>query len=103
MSSAPWWRRAADGSIVITVHVQPGAKTTAIAGRHGEALKIRLSAPPVDGKANAALIDFLARHLGLARSQVTLVTGAAGRHKLLRVAGCEEARLAALEAPPRGD
>jgi hypothetical protein len=99
VSTAPWWRRAADGSVTIAVHVQPGAKTTGIAGRHGEALKVRLAAPPVDGKANAALVDYLARRLGVARGQVTLVAGAAGRHKRLRVAGCDEARLAALEAP----
>lgn len=99
MSPVPWWRRGADGSVTIAVHVQPGAKRTGIAGRHGEALKVRLAAPPVDGKANAALVDYLAQRLGVARSQVTLVAGAAGRHKRLRVADCDEARLAALEAP----
>ena len=47
-----WFRLAADGRITLTLHIQPGAKQTAFAGLHGDALKIRLAAPPVDGKAN---------------------------------------------------
>ena len=54
-----WLSRAADGSVILTLHIQPGAKKTEITGLHGEALKIRLAAPPVDGKANACLIEFL--------------------------------------------
>ena len=47
-----WYRVAADGHITLTLHIQPGAKKTEFAGLHGDALKIRLAAPPVDGKAN---------------------------------------------------
>ena len=49
-----WLRVAADGRITLTLHIQPGAKKTEFGGLHGDALKIRLAAPPVDGKANAA-------------------------------------------------
>jgi uncharacterized protein (TIGR00251 family) len=55
------WRREEDGAVVLVLHVQPGAKRTEVAGVHGDALKIRLAAPPVDGKANAELVRFLAR------------------------------------------
>jgi hypothetical protein len=86
--------------VTLALHVQPGARKTELGGLHGTALKVRLAAPPVDGKANEALIAFVARLLAVPRSRVTLVGGAASRHKLLRVEGCDEARLAALEAPP---
>lgn len=55
--------------MVLTLHVQPGAKKTEIAGLHGDALKIRLAAPPVEGKANDCLIVFLAQKLGIAKRQ----------------------------------
>lgn len=93
-----WCRRGADGSLVLTVHVQPGAKRTEIAGLYGDALKLRLAAPPVDGKANGALIAFMAQCLDVPRSAVELVTGAGSRHKILRVTGVGEAALAALAA-----
>jgi uncharacterized protein (TIGR00251 family) len=67
------------------VHAQPGAKKTGVAGVHGETLKIRLAAPPVEGKANEALIAFIAERLGLRRAEVQLVRGEASREKTLRV------------------
>jgi uncharacterized protein (TIGR00251 family) len=60
------WLREVDGAIMLTVHVQPGAKRSEMAGLHGDALKIRLAAPAVDGRANAALLAFVAQRLGLA-------------------------------------
>jgi uncharacterized protein (TIGR00251 family) len=60
------WLRQVDGAIVLTVHLQPGAKRSEVAGEHGDALKIRLAAPAVDGRANAALLEFVAQRLGLA-------------------------------------
>lgn len=71
--------------VEIAVHVQPGAKRTEIAGRHGDALKIRLAAPPVDGKANDALIAFLAESFGVPRRRVTLLRGAKSRDKVVRI------------------
>lgn len=81
------WLRADGDGIVLTLHIQPGAKKTEVAGRHGDALKIRLAAPPVDGKANEALIAFLAKALGVPKANVELVSGQTSRAKRLRVAG----------------
>ena len=79
------WLRGGARTAILTVHVQPGARKTEIIGPHGDALKIRLAAPPVDGKANAALIDFLADRLGVARGQVTLKSGQTSRRKVLEI------------------
>ncbi|MCK6376788.1 MAG: DUF167 family protein [Zoogloea sp.] len=91
-----WLNRAADGSLVLSLHIQPGAKKTEIAGLHGEALKIRLAAPPVDGKANAALIAFLAKTCGVPKSAVELVSGETSRTKRVRLTGVDVAKVEAL-------
>lgn len=85
--SETWLQRPAKnpGCLQLTVHVQPGAKTTTCAGIHGDALKIRLAAPPVDGKANQALIVWLARTLGYPQSAITLLRGQSSRHKVLAI------------------
>jgi uncharacterized protein len=80
----PPWLRQAGADVLLSLHVQPGAKKTEIAGQHGEALKIRLAAPPVDGKANECLIAFLAGRLGLPKSRLELVSGASSRAKRVR-------------------
>ena len=80
-----WYRVADDGRITLTLHIQPGAKKTEFAGLHGEALKIRLAAPPVDGKANEALIELVARHFGCAKSSVSIKTGAGSKLKRVTV------------------
>lgn len=72
-------------TVTLTLHLQPGAKKTEIAGLHGDALKIRLAAPPVDGKANAALIDFIAHTLKLPKAAVTLKSGQTSRRKVLEI------------------
>lgn len=74
-------------TVRITVYVQPRAKRTEIAGRHGTDLKIRVAAPPVDQSANEALIAFVAGRLGLRRPDVRLVAGAASRRKMLEING----------------
>jgi uncharacterized protein len=79
------WLRASGDDIVLTLHIQPGAKKTEVAGPHGDALKIRLAAPPVDGKANDCLIAFLADRLGVPKSRVVLEAGASSRSKRVRV------------------
>ena len=81
------WLRQGERQTTLTLHIQPGAKKTEVAGVHGDALKIRLAAPPVDGKANAALIAFVADRLGLAKSAVSLKSGQTSRRKVLEVTG----------------
>ncbi len=88
-----WYRVGAAGRITLTLHIQPGAKKTECVGLHGDALKIRLAAPPVDGKANAALVAFVADYFGLAKSAVTLKSGQTSRRKVLEIVGLTEARL----------
>jgi hypothetical protein len=83
----PRWLNEDPGSITLTLHVQPGAKRTEVAGLHGDALKIRLAAPPVDGQANEALIAFLADAFGVPKRQVELLSGHASRSKRVRVHG----------------
>lgn len=91
-----WLSQAGDGSVVLTLHIQPGAKKTEIVGLHGEALKIRLAAPPVDGKANAALVAFLAKLCGVSRSDVALISGESARAKRVRIVGVAAEALAGL-------
>ena len=71
----------------LVVHVAPRARTTAVAGRHGDAIRIRVAAPPEDGAANAELVRFLAERLGVSRSAVAIAAGAAGRRKTVEIAG----------------
>jgi uncharacterized protein (TIGR00251 family) len=79
--------RAGDGGCTVTVRVHPGAICNAISGTHGDALKISLTAPPTDGRANAALIEFLAQRLGVPRLSVELIAGSASRTKVVRILG----------------
>ncbi|CAG0980814.1 hypothetical protein GPROT1_02266 [Gammaproteobacteria bacterium] len=79
------WLREAGGTIVLALHVQPGAKRTETAGTYGDSLKIRLAAPPVDGKANAELVRFLADAFGVPQRQVTILRGETSRQKSVRI------------------
>jgi uncharacterized protein (TIGR00251 family) len=76
------------------VKVHPRAKKNAITGEVGDALKVALTAPPADGKANAACIEFFAKLLNVSRSSVTIASGQSSRNKVVRVAGlsAEEVR-----------
>lgn len=82
-----WCRQSPDGSLLLTLHIQPGAKKTEVVGPHGDALKIRLAAPPVDGKANAALLVHVAQILGVNKSAVELKSGQTSRRKVVAVTG----------------
>lgn len=82
-----WRRVAADGSITLMIHVQPGARRTGVAGIHGDSLKIRLAAPAIEGRANDALVAFLAASFGVPRRNVVLIRGETGRAKTVRIAG----------------
>ena len=82
-------------SVRITVYVQPRASKTEVVGMHGDALKIRLTAPPVDNAANEALIDFIAAKLGIPKSSVRVAAGATGRRKIVEIAGVKLAAVTA--------
>lgn len=83
------WRSEDGATLTLRLHVQPGAKRTEFAGIHGDGAearaKLRLAAPPVDGKANAALVAFLADAFGVPGRAVTLVRGEASRQKTVRI------------------
>jgi uncharacterized protein (TIGR00251 family) len=78
-----WYRYDDANNLVLTLHIQPGAKNTAAAGLHGDALKIKLAAPPVEGKANTALLKFLAERFDVPLSRVILKQGDKSRHKVI--------------------
>ena len=79
------WYRWAGEDLILDCHLQPKASKDEFAGLHDERLKIRLTAPPVEGKANAQLQAFLAKAFGVAKSQVSLESGELNRHKRLRI------------------
>jgi len=76
-----------NGAVTFPVKVVPRASKNAIVGREGDTVKIRLAAPPVEGKANEALVKFLADSFGVGRAQIEIVTGHASRRKVVRVRG----------------
>lgn len=90
--------RFADGVLTLRLHVQPGARSTGWAGRHGEALKLRLAAPAVDGKANAACVDFLAKAAEVPRAAVEITRGLQSREKVVRISGVTPVRFHWLES-----
>ncbi len=91
------WVRDEVGGAVIEVLVQPRASRTRVVGEHGGRLKLQLAAPPVEGEANQALVEFLARALSVRKADVSIERGETGRRKTVRVAGVTaQAALAAL-------
>lgn len=82
----------ADG-VRITVRVQPRASRNELAGLHGDALKVRLTAPPVDGAANEALTKFLSATFGVPTRAITIVAGTSSRTKIVELAGITEDRV----------
>lgn len=76
-----------DGEIVLYAHIQPRAARDKVVGQHGDALKISLSAPPVDNKANAALIGFLSSIFDIPKSRIRLKSGEQSRIKRLAIKG----------------
>lgn len=73
----------------LKVRVIPNAKKSEFTGRRDDEWLLRLNAPPVDGKANKAAIEFIAKSLGIPRSSVSLVSGEKGRHKIFEIVGLE--------------
>ena len=79
------WLVLTDTGFNLKLYIQPGAKTTQVSGLHDGSLKIRLAAPPVEGKANAALLAFLAKRFGCAKREITLLSGDLSRHKVIKI------------------
>jgi len=87
-------RESSDGTS-FAVRVQPRAKRNAITGIHGDALKIALTSPPVEGRANDALIAFLAEVLRVSRGSITIAAGQSSRNKVVRAVGIDATQLRA--------
>lgn len=90
----------AGGGCRLTLYVQPRASRTEVVGLHGDALKIRVAAPPVDGAANDALVAFLSKKLGVPRTNILLEAGRSSRRKVFLVGECPAARADAALLPP---
>jgi uncharacterized protein (TIGR00251 family) len=94
---ATWWKGGATGGkLRLTLYVQPNARHSAVAGRHGDALELRIAAPAVDDKANWALIDFLHQWFKLPPSQIHIVQGSRGQRKVVELDRCDAATMALL-------
>ena len=104
MAAEPAWCRFDPGAgrLTLNVHVQPNARTSGFAGLHGDALKVRIAAPAVDDKANAALIDFLHRYLKLPSSLISIRHGARGRRKVVEIADADASTRALLQSAAGG-
>ncbi len=85
--SRSWCSALPGGGVRVAVQIQPNAKKTEVVGVLDDALKIKLAAQPIEGKANEALVKWLASTLGVSRSSVTLTHGQTNKKKLLEVAG----------------
>jgi uncharacterized protein len=84
----------------IDIYVQPRATRSEIVGLHDGVIKVRLAAPPVDGAANDALVEFLAERLHVRKSDVRVIAGHTSRRKVVEIDGVDEATVASLGAPP---
>ena len=85
-----------DGCVTFDVLVQPRASRAKIGPIHDGRLKLAVTAPPVDGEANAAIVELLAGTLGVARGAVAVIAGASSRRKTVRIAGVTRAQIEAL-------
>jgi len=88
-------RTDADG-VLFKVWVQPRASKNQVVGLYGDCLKVKLTAPPVEGAANKECVAFLAKQLGIARSRVQIISGQTGRKKMVRVTGVDKDRILSL-------
>jgi uncharacterized protein len=78
-----------EGGAVLAVHVQPGAGRTEVVGRFGDALKLRVAAPPTGNRANDAVVELVAREFNLKRADVSVISGASSRQKRLQLTGVD--------------
>lgn len=87
------WINQSNNGVIIIVHAVPRATADAVQGLHGDALKIRLHAPPVDGKANEALISFLSRKLNIPKGYIAVKSGANQRRKIISISGLTKSEI----------
>jgi len=80
-----------EAAITLKIHLQPRASRDGIDGMHGDALKVRVTAPPLEGKANKAVRTFLAEQLGIPPAQIAIIAGQRSREKVLRISGLSRA------------
>ena len=92
-----------DGTVVVSLHVQPGAARAGVAGRHGDALKVKVAEAPEGGRANVAVRRLLADALGVRPGDVEVVSGSASRRKRVRIRGLAPDRIAAWLDQVTGD
>ena len=85
-----------DGTLLLRLHVQPRAANNGVAGMQGDALKLRLTTPPVDGQANKAVLAYLAKLLDLPKSSLSLRSGQQSRSKAVRIRSADQARVRAV-------
>lgn len=88
--------RCTKQGLAFKVWLQPRSSLNRIVGLQGDALKVKLSAPPVDGKANKALLEFLAKKLGVGKSRLQIIAGHTSREKQVEVTGIEEENILSL-------
>lgn len=82
------WYRYTNGNLILNLYIQPGAKCTEVVGLHGEALKIKLASPPIDGRANKTLLQFISTQLHIPLWRIKLLRGEKSRHKTIEVSDC---------------
>lgn len=87
----PFLQQGPKDQLRLHIYIQPKATRNQVVGLHGQELKVAITAPPVDGQANKALITFLAKALGIAKSKISLARGQQSRHKLLFLTGISAA------------
>jgi uncharacterized protein (TIGR00251 family) len=93
LAEIPCLQTLPDGSLLLRLHVQPRAAANAMAGLQGDALKLRLTTPPVDGKANKAVIAYLAKFFHLPKSVFSIKSGQQSRTKIVAIHGADEQRV----------
>ena len=94
------WITQSSSGVILNIHATPRASKAGIQGLHGDALKVRLRAPPVDGKANAALIEYLAEVFGVPERSITILSGETGRRKRVMLEGLDVATATARAGNP---
>ena len=86
----PYVQTLPNGALLLKIIVQPRASKNEITGLHNDALKLRLTTPPIEGRANNAVIAFLAKRLHLPKSSISIKSGLQNRNKQLLILGCNE-------------